>query len=149
MLKNKKIVFSIVSMGKGGAERVVSILANSLSDENDVTIITLVNEKIEYKLNDNIKVVQLANEQKVKSKVLKKILFGYNFLKRFIKLKKTFNSINPDIIISFLPEMTFMSIMANNKKYKMIISDRNDPKREYTSKLYNFLMFFYFLNHIL
>lgn len=140
MLENKKIIFSIVSLGKGGAERVVSILANNLSLKNDVTIITLVNEKIAYKLNDNIKVIELAENSKNKNNVFKKILFISNFIKRYKKLKKSFDNVNPDVIISFLPEMTFMSIMANKGKYKMILSDRNDPKREYTSLIYKSLM---------
>ena len=51
----KNIVFFIDSMGKGGAERVVSILANSFSQNNNVYIITNVYGESGYELDKNIK----------------------------------------------------------------------------------------------
>lgn len=141
MIKNKKIVFCIDSLEKGGAERVVSVLANSFIENNEVYIVTIVNEKIQYELNSKVELIELGKEgKKHTNKILKKILFIPNFIHRLRKMKKSFKNIEPDIIISFLPEACFFSIMANKRKYKIIVSDRNDPNQEYKTFLYKFLM---------
>lgn len=141
MLENKKIVFCIVSLEKGGAERVVSVLANNFSKSNNVSIVTMVNEKVQYELNSNINLVELGKEgKKHKNIIIKKLLFIYNFLHRLKRMKETFDKIKPDIIISFLPEACFFSIIANKGKYKIILSDRNDPNQEYNNFIYKFLM---------
>ena len=54
-----KIVFIISSLGSGGAERVLTLLANQLSRKNEVFIVTFSNEKPFYKIANNIKLVQL------------------------------------------------------------------------------------------
>ena len=66
-----KIAFCISSLGKGGAERVVSILANHLSKSNEIIIILNITKNISYKLERNIKVLQLDGEKR-KNTILKK-----------------------------------------------------------------------------
>ena len=54
----KKIVYVIGHMGNGGAERVISILANaSIAEEN--IIITLFSNKQDYHLNSNVRVIYI------------------------------------------------------------------------------------------
>ena len=55
-----KIAFLISSLNAGGAERVVSLLANELSLSNDIVIITLSKDKPFYKLNSSITVKHLG-----------------------------------------------------------------------------------------
>lgn len=141
MLKNKKIVFCIDSLAKGGAERVVSILANKLVQSNDVSIITILDKKVEYELNSNIKLIELGKgKRNIKSRVVRKMKYVLSSINILKKMKNSFKDLNPDIIISFLPITCFFSIIANNRKYKMILSDRNDPKQEYSNLIYNFFM---------
>lgn len=141
IVKNKKIVFCIDSLEKGGAERVVSVLANNLSIENNVSIMTIVKEKPQYKLNDNINLIEIGKkDKKINNPIMKKILLLHRIIKRTKIMRKKFNLIKPDIIISFLPEASFMSIIANRKKYKLIVSDRNDPTKEYNNLIYYILM---------
>lgn len=141
MLKNKKIAFCINSMEKGGAERVVSILANHFSTNNEVYIITITNKEILYDLNSNINIISLTNNKSIKNgnKLLKKILMIPKIFKRTKELKKVNKKYNFDIIISFLPEASFITMLSKPKS-KVIISDRNDPKIEYSSKIYNIIM---------
>lgn len=141
MLKNKKIAFCINSMEKGGAERVVSILANYFATNNEVYIITVTNKDILYELNSNINIIALAKNKsnKKENKFFKKISILPKILKRTIKLKKINNQYDFDVIISFLPEASFIT-MLSKPKCKVIISDRNDPKVEYNSKVYNTIM---------
>ena len=136
-----KILFCIDSMTKGGAERVISNLSNYLINNGyDVNILTVVNSDIEYDINLNVKLECLEdkfiNVRNEKNGKIKKIS---NFVKRIKLMKKAINKINPDIIISFLPYTSFITLKAI-KDIPTIVSIRNDPKIEYSSKIYNFLM---------
>lgn len=136
-----KILFCIDSLGKGGAERVVSTLANELSQNNQVSIITLVNEQVAYELKENVNLIELGKlKYNSKGKSFKKVKSLYNLIYRTRELRKCFNRIKPDIIISFLPEASFLTVYANRKKYKLIISDRNDPNHEYQTFIYKELV---------
>lgn len=141
MVTDKKIVFVIDSMGKGGAERVMSILANHFSNQNEIYIVTLINDKVDYQLNDSIKIIKLSELVNQKQlPILKKIFLPIRFMKKYNGLKKLIKNINPDLIISFLPDSSFLSVLANKKKCKLLISDRNDPKIEYKKALNKLFM---------
>ena len=58
MQKNKKkVMFVMPSLGGGGAERVVSIIANYLAErEYNVNICLLRENNVAYKLNNNVHV---------------------------------------------------------------------------------------------
>lgn len=139
-----KILFCINSLVKGGAERVLANLANELSRNNEVSIITLINYDEEYKLNNNINLIKIdkrrTNPYKKKSKLEKILKKIPKLIIRTINIKKQIKNINPDVIISFLPEISFLVLLNKRKSDKVIISVRNDPKIEYSSKLYNYLM---------
>ena len=65
----------------------------------------------------------------------------YRNYNRRKKLLQYIEDKKPDIIISLLPEPTFRLMSLRNKiKIPIIISVRNDPKVEYSSKLYYILM---------
>lgn len=128
-----KILFCTSSMGKGGAERVISILSNRFINNNDVYILVNTNKNIEYELDKRIKVVQL--DEKVNINPITRNI------ERIIKTKKKLKEIKPDIIISFLPMPSFRVIIANSKlKIPVIVSDRNDPNEEYKSKISKIFM---------
>lgn len=138
------ILFCINSLVKGGAERVISNLANYFSVDNEVSIMTLTNFDVEYELKNNIKVIKLDKKNKdaykINNKVIRILLKIPKFLTRNFKMKKELERINPDIIISFLPETSFLVLFNKRNKDKVLISVRNDPKIEYSGKIYKFLM---------
>jgi len=43
-----KILFCIDSMSKGGAERVIANLSNYFAKHNEVSILTMLNRKVQY-----------------------------------------------------------------------------------------------------
>ena len=60
-----KLFLVIPSLEKGGAERVMSELANQFSKMNhNVHLILLTERKIEYPINDNIRIHKLGFENK-------------------------------------------------------------------------------------
>ncbi len=120
-----KIAFVTSSLGGGGAERVVSILANQLCVRNDideVVVIAIIEDYVAYEIDS--KVNYMANKDKPLSRV-KRIYKRYSFLKR------TLNELNPDVVISFCTQINIYSIFAMlGKKGKLIVSERNDPYKD-------------------
>lgn len=121
-----KILFCIGNLLKGGAERVAVNLCNYLINENEITIVTTIGKKSEYKLDKKIKVECLESEETNKNFILKNI-------NRMKALNKIVKIENPDIIISFLPEPSYRILFLKlfKHKLKVIVSVRNDPKIEY------------------
>lgn len=129
-----KIVFCVPSLGKGGAERVVSNLANYLSSHNDdVLIIVNTKNNIAYKIDDDVRLIELDGRQNT-NVIIK------NWL-RLKRLKKNVLDFRPDVIVSFLPMPSFRVLLLKKKlRCKVIVTDRNDPKEEYSKFLINILM---------
>lgn len=127
-----KIAFCIGQLTKGGAERVVCNLANCFSKTDDITIISLRNDKPAYEIDKKINVIFLDREKK--NKITKNLI-------RRKELKKILRKNNFDAIICFLPEPSFLVLSLKKLiTSKIIVSVRNDPKIEYSSFIYNFLM---------
>lgn len=115
-----RILFVVPSMGYGGAERVISILANSLSFKDSVRIIMINEEdRCVYQLNDNIQI------QRVNPINKKKIL---TIPLLFKNLRKSIKDYDPDVIISFINDTCALTAIANiGLRYPLIYSERNDP----------------------
>ena len=128
---NLKIAFCINQLTKGGAERVVSNLSNYLVDNNDVTIISLRKDKPAYDISNKVIIKFLDKSERCNK--IKKYYNRLNEMKRIIKKEKF------DVIVSFLPEASFLSLLVK-KDNKIIVSVRNDPKVEYKSFSYYLLM---------
>ncbi len=101
----KKVTFAIGFLAGGGAERVVSIWANNLSDKGyEVSIIVLGRKENEYIVSQNVHIyaVSATNEDVLQ-------LSYWDRIKRFRKIIK---NITPDYIISFMPTMQQYTLLA-------------------------------------
>ena len=128
-----KIMFCISSLSKGGAERVISILTNKLIEENEIEIIVNTKLNTAYKFDKKIKILEL--DKKIHTNPLLKNMVRIKLIKKELEEEK------PDIILTFLPMPSFRILYANRKlKIPIIVADRNDPKQEYKSFIYKFLM---------
>ena len=143
--KKVKILLCTTTLIKAGTQRVISNLANYLSMRHDVTIMTCANLQIEYKLNDNINIITLDPKEedgyRKRGKIYNLLIKPIRVFKRLFKMRKEIKRVDPDIILSFLPESDFLVLL--NKKFnrtKVILSVRNAPAMEYKSKLYNLAM---------
>ena len=135
-----KIMFNCMGLGKGGAERVINILANSLSKDNNIKILTNIKSNPEYEFNKNILITSLTNSN---NSIIRKIRRISPI--PILKMKKEIISFNPDVIISFLPEPSFRILFLKKtcKKIKnipIIVSVRNDPNTEYKNGLFFYIM---------
>jgi len=115
-----KIVFIISSLGSGGAERVVTNLANYFVSKYEVIILTLSDEDSFYPLNKNVKHIKL-NLMKNSRNIFETI---FNTFKRIIVLKKTLKKLNADINISFMTYTNILAILSSRLNgQKIIISE--------------------------
>lgn len=127
-------LFVIGTMRKGGAERVMANIANSFKNDN-VYIVTLLDSGVEYKLNKNVRIIDLSR---------KKHSNTMNVFFWIKKLRKLIKELRPDSILSFIGRVNMITILANyGLNYKMIVSERNDPANDgrgrLVLKLTNFL----------
>ena len=125
-----KILFYTCSLQKGGAERILTSLANTLSKKNDVSIVTNVLDTVEYPISKNINYTCL-DEIKIKN-IFMKIRYKLS-RKRTRKLQEKIEIQKPDIVFSFLPEpsIRLLQVKRKVKNVKAIVCVRNHPKYEF------------------
>ncbi len=128
-----KITFVISSLGSGGAERVLSILANKLVNNHNVTIITFANNESFYPLNNKIKHIKL-NLLKESKNIFQSFV---NSFKRIVILTKTIKQENPDIVITFMTQTNILAIIASKIARKKIIISERTVYDFYNSKILN------------
>lgn len=113
----------------GGAERVMSVLANELSElGHKVTLVTDYKSPRDYFLSDNVDLV--VNDGLYENK-------NQNFIQRTFHRIYTVRQLcqkkEIDIVLSFLVNVNFRSLLATvGLKTKNIISVRVDPNIEYS-----------------
>lgn len=128
----KKIVFIIGYMSNGGAERVVSVLANNFVNRGyKVSILAILGDKKDYELDDNIEYKPLMSKHKNKlMRVVERILF----------IRKNTKKEECDVIVSLLAQINIYSIVANIfNNVKLIVSERNDPYQDPNNKIIRFI----------
>lgn len=127
-----KIMFVIPSMAGGGAERVISILANEfIKKQNEVSIVMTAGNTCVYPLNSKVRLFQ-AGERTGKS--IKKRL------SRVLKMRNYFKKNRDGVVVTFGPDASFFSFIASlGTGVALVMSERNNPEAYERKKLRNFL----------
>jgi glycosyltransferase involved in cell wall biosynthesis len=114
----QKLVFITGTMSSGGAERVISVLANELVKQYDVEIICVKSTEIFYSLDSSIHITILPENVKKNNYFLKSLWF-----RKYVK------GMNKPILISFMAQIYFFTkISLFGLKRPIIASERIDPK---------------------
>jgi GalNAc-alpha-(1->4)-GalNAc-alpha-(1->3)-diNAcBac-PP-undecaprenol alpha-1,4-N-acetyl-D-galactosaminyltransferase len=115
-----KVVFFIHSLRSGGAERVLSLLANDwLNYGHDITIAVNDINEVFYPVNTQISIIDIGVQHKG---IAKGITAN---IARVRKIKQTITDTNPDIVISFMTTMNIKVTLASKlAKKPIIISER-------------------------
>lgn len=123
---SKKILFYINVLCKGGAERVLLQLADRFSrDGYKSIVVTSFEAGDEYELPEGVERISMEKNETQLPR-LKKNVFRIKKLREICKREK------PGMVISFMQEPNFRSILATyGLPIKTIVSVRNDPNREY------------------
>ena len=129
-MHRKRLMFYINTLGTGGAERVMTQLANRFSaEEYDVMLALSFPVAEEHFLAESVKKVYLEEEKLEQSRLMRNIT-------RIKKLRALCKDFRPDVLISFMAEPNFRAVMATiGLPIKNIISVRNDPNREYSGTI--------------
>ena len=132
----KKIVFYTASLAKGGAQRVIVNLAESLVQKGyAVTIVTTMQGEQEYTISSKIhRIYSDITEEEVTSNRVK------NFVARFTKLRKIWKQEQADVVVAFIGKNNFMAVAtAMGLKIPVITSVRGEPTEEYYNGVLRFL----------
>lgn len=128
----KKILFHINSLGKGGAERVMSNLANCfVEDGYEIILTTQWKEKDEYQISDKVKRIHvgLQPEDEKKGRL-------YKLMKRYGNLRNVIKEQKPDLILAFSKNSNFRAILAAlGLHIPVVVSERSDPNFQYKGNI--------------
>ncbi len=121
--KKLKIAFLITGLQSGGAERVMSNLANEFVKKgHKIRIIVMKKAISDYELDDRIEFVG-ADALTVSGK--------NNFFKGIICYIKNIREFKPDIVVSFLPKTIIIAMLCRLflfRKIPVIVCERANPK---------------------
>ncbi len=155
MNNSRKITFLIKLMAGGGAERVISILSRATADKGYAVSLIITHQSLSDAVLDNVdkrvKVISLPDElvktkkarlapqlimlfarligklgMKRKTEVFKYYSRNYDAV---LWLKKYFKSRKKSVVVSFLYDSIFLTLLSANKSNRVIISERGDPQQ--------------------
>lgn len=129
-----KILFYINAIHHGGAERVMCNLATQFSEHGDDCILTTsFRDNWEYPFGEKVRRITLFESQL-------NCVFLCRNISLIRKLRKILKIEKPDIVVSFMAEPNFRTLIAaRGLNVKTIVSVRNDPNKEYPNFIYRFL----------
>lgn len=111
-----KIIFLLASLGSGGAERVVSLLANKMSDDgHEVQVVCLKFNEVYYQLDEKVKLVMAMKQTR-------------NRFSELFWLRRYFMKEKPNVVIPFTEGVycfTIASLLGT--RIPVIASERLDP----------------------
>lgn len=118
-----KILFYINILSDGGAERVVTNIANYfVSQGHETIVVNTFKTPNEYSLDKQVKHIYLETEEKATN-------FWLRNYQRIKKLRKVLKQEKPDVAIAFMTEPSFRLTMASiGLKIKTMVSMRNAPE---------------------
>lgn len=120
----KRLAIVSGTLHSGGAERVISIIAEKLAEKYDVEIILYYEREIWYDISDKVRITVIEKECSRKG-VVGRAWWFRKYLKK-----------NADIVLSFLaPFNIFTLISSSGLKIPKIVADRNDPRYVPSNKL--------------
>lgn len=118
-----KIAFFIGQMGCGGAERVISLLANDYCRRGwDTDIVMLLGNDLFYRLESGVRLVDLSEGG---GSYLKRAPYWLKEVRGYLKKEK------PDRVVSFIGRINALVLTAAlGMKIPVVVSERNDPRHD-------------------
>lgn len=118
-----KITFFIGHMGYGGAERVISLLANDYCRRGwDTDIVMLLSRDLAQRLEPGVRLVDLSLGG---GSYLKRAPYWLRQIRGYLKREK------PDRVVSFIGRINALVLTAAlGMKIPIVVSERNDPRHD-------------------
>jgi glycosyltransferase involved in cell wall biosynthesis len=132
-----KVVLVISSLSSGGAERVMSMMANYWAEKGwDVTLVTFAEISTDFfPISQRIKRTGLGL-LKPSANILQSLT---NNVQRILSLRKTITELSPQVVISFMDITNIITLAAVGKAFPVIVSERVDPRYVELGAMRNFL----------
>lgn len=133
-VKENTIAFYISSLTAGGAERVISNLANEFAAKGyEVFMLTDTMEDKEYhRLDGRVKRIMIPKSED-KGRVS-------NAIGRITKLRRAVKETQASVLVSFIGKSNIRAVLATRLlKTKVVVSVRSAPAREYPTRLMQML----------
>jgi GalNAc-alpha-(1->4)-GalNAc-alpha-(1->3)-diNAcBac-PP-undecaprenol alpha-1,4-N-acetyl-D-galactosaminyltransferase len=121
-----KIILVIPTLKQGGAERVISELANEWAKRGYIThFVLLAKSERFYAINSNIIVHELGFENKG---IVQK---GIAEIRTLVRLRNLLKKEKPDFVLSFMEKYNVLTILASLfLNLNVFVSDRSNPKKK-------------------
>jgi len=133
----KKIAFIIDNLKGGGAEKAIKILVEELYERKIDPIVILLENKLDYSLNDGIEVHSLSEQ-----------ISKYSFLILHFKLLKLLKKLSPDILYATNTKAQILSLLTKPfLDTKRIINIQVDLTKQYERRGYIFNLYSRLLNY--
>ena len=118
-----KITFFIGHMGYGGAERVISLLANDYCRRGwDTDIVMLLSRDLAQRLEPGVRLVDLSLGG---GSYLKRAPYWLRQIRGYLKREK------PDCVVSFIGRINALVLTAAlGMNIPIVVSERNDPRHD-------------------
>ena len=118
-----KIAFFIGHMGYGGAERVISLLANDYCRRGwDTDIVMLLSRDLAQRLEPGVRLVDLSLGT---GSYLKRAPYWLRQIRGYLKREK------PDCVVSFIGRINALVLTAAlGMNIPIVVSERNDPRHD-------------------
>lgn len=133
-----RITFVISSLSAGGAERVMSVIANHLVGRGfSVTVITLGASGSDFFRIDG-RITRIALGVRGHSRGIARAV--WNNCKRLFRLRSAIVGSAPDIVISFLDTVNVLTLLATRfMGIPVVVSERTDPRQHRLGRVWNWL----------
>ncbi len=129
------IAIVTAALGAGGAERVVSLMTGAWAVKGHrVTIITFdeVGAPIFHPLDPKVELQRLGITRSGGAVAVARTL-----LQRCRMLRRTLDTLRPDVTISFLTKINVLTLIANLGRDRfVVVSERNNPRLQRASRLW-------------
>ncbi|CAM1333942.1 glycosyltransferase [Tenacibaculum aestuariivivum] len=130
MMKNKISIITM-SMGSGGAEKVISLLLKKMINDYEVHLFLFYN-KIHYPIPKEVHVTYVYNDSN--NSFFDKITSPFIVFKKYLKYLEI-NNIDTSISFLFRPNIVNGYIKKRIPNIKVVMSERNFPSKEYGSSI--------------
>lgn len=120
-----KLTLVISSLGAGGAERIMSLMANYWAAKGwEITLLTLDDGIPFYQIDEQVNHIGLGIQQNSPN-----VLMGaWNNFRRIQTLQRAIASLKPAVVISFIDQMNVLTLIATRSlNLRVIVSERTDP----------------------
>ena len=135
---SRRMTLIISSLGRGGSERVMAMLANHWhATGHEVTLVTLDSEQSDvYQIHPGIQRVALGLMQESRG-LLSAIR---NNFKRIRRLRWAIRDSHPEVVISFIDQMNVLTLLAcSGLNIDVVISERINPTRHDIGRIWSMM----------